>query len=137
MEGKFLVDSDFLIALYNERDSNHRRALTLIEHLASIGDAQLYFSVFVYGETTTILAQRVSQKTAHYFMDDIQKHGLSVITNVADIFLEAQNIFRKQQSKNVSFVDATNIALMRGTAFAGLLSFDQDYAKNGIRPFKG
>lgn len=136
MESKFLVDSDFLIALYNERDSNHRRALTLIEHLASIGDVRLYFSVFVYGETTTILAQRVSQKTAHYFMNDIQKHGFSVITSVDDIFLEAQNIFRKQQSKNVSFVDATNIAIMRGSAFAGLLSFDSGYTKNGIQLYR-
>jgi predicted nucleic acid-binding protein len=130
-----LVDSDFLIALYSADDRNHTRALHILEDISQWEDLELSLSLFVYSETVTVLSQRVSQKTAHFFMNDLEKQGATIIDDVERIFTEAQDIFRTQRSKNVSFVDATNIAFMRSGRCDLLLSFDRDYRKNGIEPY--
>lgn len=136
MAHNFLSDSDFFIALYSEHDTNHARSLNALEYISRFKEAVLSLSLFVYGETATVLAQRVSKKTASHFMDDLEEGRAIVITDIGAAFREAQEIFRKQKSKNVSFVDATNIALMRSGQFNGLLSFDSDYIKNGISLYK-
>lgn len=137
MAQNFLADSDFFIALYSEHDTNHKRALTILQRIAQLEEPRVSLSVFVYSETVTVLSQRVAKKTAEHFMDDLEEGGAVIITDIGDAFRAAQELFRKQFSKNVSFVDATNIALMRGGQFSTLLSFDRDYAKNGISLYKG
>lgn len=136
MAHSFLVDSDFFIALYSEHDTNHVRALSLLERISQLEKPALSLSLFVYSETATVLAQHVSKKTAEHFMDDLEEGGAVIITDMWDAFRAAQEIFRIQRSKNVSFVDAVNIALMRSASFVGLLSFDRDYAKNGIQLYQ-
>ncbi len=128
----FLADSDFFIALYSLSDTNHTHAVRILSSLAEFSSLQLFTSVFVYSETATILSQRVAQKTAHHFMEDITKQGVILMYPDEIILKAAQDCFKKQRSKNVSFVDAINITLMREYTFSGLLSFDQDYVKNGI-----
>ncbi|MBI4253209.1 type II toxin-antitoxin system VapC family toxin [Candidatus Uhrbacteria bacterium] len=135
MENEFLADADFLIALYSKNDTNHAKALKLLERVADFFRPRIVISMLVYGEVVTILSQRVAQKTAHHFMDDSEQQGITVMAITQEIFRFAQDIFRRQRSKNVSFVDATNIALMQNKSFMGLLSFDRDYLKNGIRLF--
>lgn len=127
-----LADADFLIALYSKDDTNHVRAAKILKDISQWEDLELSLSLFVYSETMTILSERVAQKTANHFMNDLETQGATIITDVETIFLEAQQIFRKKRFSNVSFVDATNIAFMRSNQFDLLLSFDRDYIKNGI-----
>lgn len=137
MESSFLVDSDFLIALYSVDDTNHSQAMRLLEGLNRFSSTKLFISLFVYGETVTVLSQRVAQKTAHFFMNDVEGQGVSFLFISQQQFRTAQTIFHAQHSKNVSFVDAVNITFMRENRFAGLISFDRDYRKNGIRLYTG
>lgn len=137
MAHNFFVDSDFFIALYSEHDTNHGRALAILDRISQLEKSVLSLSLFVYSETATVLCMRVSKKTAEHFMDDVEEGEAVIITDMGNAFREAQKIFRAQRSKNVSFVDATNIALMRSGRFDELLSFDRDYIKNGISLYAG
>ena len=137
MENSFLADSDFLIALYSKDDANHARALSLLEKISELPSIRFCISVLVYSEVVTVLSQRVAQKTAHFFMEDIELHGITFLYVAEESFRIAQDVFRKQRSKNTSFVDAVNIALMLIHNFTSLLSFDRDYMKNGISLFRG
>lgn len=137
MAQNFLADSDFFIALYSEDDTNHKRAFTILQRIAQFEEPCVSLSVFVYSETTTVLSQRVSKKMASNFISDLEDCGAVIITDIGEAFRAAQEIFRKQLSKNVSFVDATNIAFMRSGRFDELLSFDRDYIKNGISLYTG
>lgn len=137
MAQNFLADSDFFIALYSEDDTNHKRALTTLQRIAQFEEPCISLSVFVYSEITTVLSQRVSKKTASDFMSDIEDGGALIITDIGEAFRDAREIFQQQRSKNVSFVDATNVALMRSGRFDELLSFDHDYIKNGISLYTG
>lgn len=137
MQNSFLVDSDFLIALYNSSDTHHTRALRLLARLNRPSFVRLSLSLFVYGETATMLSQRVALKTAQFFMNDIERQGASFLFISEQQFRTAQTIFGAQHSAHISFVDAVNIMFMREDRFAGLISFDQDYKKNGIQLYTG
>jgi predicted nucleic acid-binding protein len=129
MARKILADSDFFIALYKKDDSNHKKAVSLLKTLPGV---ELLMSVFVYSEVATVLSQRVSQKTAHYFMDDIRTHGAEVIQSDSMLFEHAKQIFRGQISKNVSFTDVVNMALAQAQGIKEIVSFDTDYKRSGL-----
>lgn len=129
-----LADADFFIALYKKDDSNHKRALAVLEKIQERG-LDLALSVFVYGEITTVLSMRVSQSVARHFMNDTERAEITIIHPSERLFEESKKIFRSQRSKNVSFVDAANIALFRLGNFQAIVSFDTHYRKNGLLLF--
>lgn len=130
-----VADSDFLIALYKQDDANHQRALKLAEKIVRQKES-LVLSVFVYAETATMLTQKVSPKTGAHFIRDIESQRLPVLQSNRPWFERAKNIFSRQSSKNVSFVDATNIALVGLIGSSSIVSFDKDYQKNGVPLFR-
>jgi len=134
MAGEVLSDSDFFIALYKRDDTNHERALKLLEKLSEESWG-LALSVWAYSEVATVLSQRVGQAAARNFMSDMESSGARIIQTTDELFEKTQEVFKAQRSKNVSFTDAGNIALMRMVGFNSLVSFDEDYRKNGIQLF--
>jgi predicted nucleic acid-binding protein len=134
MAGELLADSDFFIALYKRDDTNHERALKLLEKVGEEGTG-LALSVWAYSEIATVLSQRVGQAAARNFMRDMESSGIRIIQTTAQLFEKTREVFKAQRSKNVSFTDAGNVALIRMEGFNSLVSFDKDYKKNGIRLF--
>lgn len=135
MESKeFLADSDFFIALYRLDDTNHKHAIGLLSRIEK-EHASLALSILAYSETATVLSQRVGQAVVRDFISDIEQAGVRIIHTTELILKKTKEVFRDQRSKNVSFTDAGNIALMRMEGFDGLISFDSDYRKNGVKIF--
>lgn len=134
MAGELLADSDFYIALYKRNDTNHERALKLLEKIGEEGSG-LALSVFVYSEIATVLSQRVGQAVARNFIKDIEQAGVRIIQTNELLFKKTRGVFQRQRSKNVSFTDAGNIALMNTGEFESLVSFDADYKKNDLHLF--
>ena len=134
MAGELLADSDFFIALYKRDDTNHKRALKLLEKIDEEGMG-LALSVLAYSEIATVLTQRVGQIVARNFMKDAENSGVRIIQTSIPLFEKAREIFRAQRSKNVSFTDASNIALVHMEGFDSIVSFDADYRKNGVQLF--
>jgi len=131
---KLLTDTDFLIALYKKDDTNHKKSIFLLEE---VGRQQwkLIVSIFSYAETVTILSQRISHRVAVNFIEDIDKAGINIIHSDEVVFKKAKDLFRKQLSKNVSFVDVLNMAFCKLSGYSQILSFDIDYKKNNIKRF--
>jgi predicted nucleic acid-binding protein len=133
-----LVDSDAFVALVKEDDANHARALDTIHRLKQ-EKAQLFTSNYVFSEAVTVISQRVTHEDALKFIQ-LLRSPLSpfVIKRVTEEVEElAIEIFERQTSKNTSFVDCTNMALMDYFRVDRVFSFDVAYRKNGyqlIRP---
>ena len=128
------VDSDAFVALTKQDDSNHGKAKQIFERLQ---DAPVTFvtSNYVFSEVSTVLGQRVSHASAIAFIQNMTSgDSIFQIGRVDEkIEGEAAQIFIGQTSKNVSFVDCTNIALIKGRGFDGIFSFDHGYKKNGVQ----
>lgn len=131
------VDSDAFVALAKKDDSNHERAKQIFLKLQ---DKPVTFvtSNYVFSEVVTILSQRVDHKTAVEYIGSMKSEDCMFIIERIDPETEeaAIEIFIEQTSKNVSFVDCTNIAFIREKHVDGIFSFDDDYKKNRIQPIE-
>lgn len=127
------VDSDGFVALSKEDDANHTKALKLLQK--AIGaDISFVTSNYVFSEVVTVLSQRLGHKAALEFIKEMKSpaSGYAIRWIDEDIEQEAISIFSKQTSKNVSFVDCTNMAIMKLYGIDVIFSFDDVYRKNGF-----
>lgn len=125
------VDSDAFVALTKEDDGNHEKARQILKLLLDTGTFFLT-SNYVFAETITVLSQRVSHKAALAFIKVAKPIFLVrwVDEEIENIAIE---IFKNQTSKNVSFVDCTNMAIMQKDRIDLIFSFDKIYRKKGFQ----
>lgn len=129
-----LVDSDVFVAFVKKNDFNHNQAKELFKKLK---DKKVVFvtSNYIFSEVVTVLSQRVNHKIAIAFIENIKSSRSFILTKWVDENLEelAIDIFKQQTSKNVSFVDCTNMALMDYYNVGAIFSFDSIYHKRGFK----
>lgn len=131
---KIFVDADAFIASIKTDDPNHEKAKKLFKRL-EIEPLVLITSNYVFSECITVLSQRINHPTAIEFINTMRTvDGPFVITRVDEVIEEsAIEIFKKQTSKNTSFVDCTNMALIKSDYADAIFSFDGVYVKNNIK----
>lgn len=129
-----LVDSDIFVAINKSDDFNHKKAEKLLESLLT---QQVCFITtnYIFSETITVLSQKVGQTAAVKFISDIKtpQSDFEVYWITPEVEEEAIEIFRKQTSKNTSFVDCTNMAALELNKWDFIFSFDSIYKKNGFK----
>lgn len=122
------ADASAIVSLYSLTDPNHSRAKAIMDNLTF---GQLITSNFVYAEIITILSQRVSKEKA-IFAGSYIKENFKFFRLTEEIEDLAWEIFKKQKSKNVSFIDCTTIALFKMGVFDKAFTFDSDFKTNKI-----
>ncbi len=129
-----LVDSDIFVAINKSDDTNHIKAKKLLENLLT---QQVYFVTtnYIFSETVTVLSQKVGHTTAVKFISEIKtpQSDFEVYWITPEMEEEAIEIFRKQTSKNTSFVDCANMAALQLNKWDFIFSFDSIYKKNGFK----
>lgn len=130
---RVFVDADAFVALASTKDSNHQQAIACLDKLAN-KPVVFVTSGYVFSEVVTVLSLRVSKTAAVKFIDTLQDptNQYTILRVDEDIEKAAMAIFKAQASKNVSFVDCTNIALVRAHQLDAIFSFDKIYRKNGL-----
>ncbi len=135
MSKKFIifVDADAFVAAVKQQDSTHIKAYKLFQQLEE-RSAILITSNYVFSETVTVLSQRVSHEAAVTYIENMKSHENLWIIEQVDEFIEEEaiEIFKKQTSKNTSFVDCTNMAFLKKLHADAIFSFDGIYRKNGF-----
>lgn len=127
------VDSDAFVAFIKQDDSNHKKAKRLFESLQA-KSLTFVTSNYVISEVITVLSQRVDHKTAIVFIDSMKSGDSDFLIEWINETVEekAIQLFREQTSKNISFVDCTNMALIKEKHMDAIFSFDHAYKKNSI-----
>ena len=126
---KVLIDADAFVGLIYKKDANHQVASRIIE---LIPDVQLITSSYAYGEAITVLSQKAGRAIALEFIKDTQDSS-TIIIDIDFVFRRrGEEVFKRQTSKNVSFTDCVNMAIMEEYGVSEVFSFDEDYRKNGF-----
>jgi len=82
----------------------------------------------------TVISQRIGHETAIQFIDTIMSNTSYIqILDGWSVKEKAIEIFKRQTSKNISFVDCTNMAFLDGGQFQSIFSFDWAYKQNGYK----
>lgn len=129
-----LVDTDVLVAGVKDDDAHHSRVKDIF-HALERRPVIFLTSNYVFSEALTVVSQRINHETAITLGKTIQSpqspFQMKWITE--ELAERAFKIFMQQTSKNVSFVDCTNMALLDYFKMDYIFSFDQAYITNGYR----
>ncbi|MBU1085404.1 MAG: PIN domain-containing protein [Candidatus Beckwithbacteria bacterium] len=127
---KLFIDADAFVGTYIPQDAHYQKCLKLILKIHQ-SKAVVYTSNTSFYEAVTVISQKAGKDKAKLFLKKSLK-GVKVI--YIDSFLEAkaQQIFSRQTSKNVSFFDCINMAIMEKLKIKYIFSFDLHYKKNGF-----
>jgi predicted nucleic acid-binding protein len=116
-----IFDSNVWIGLFNKNDSCHQQALRLFSEHQSIGIPE-----YVVLEVVTVLQLRASKLKADLFAKIIKStESVSVLCASDELFWTTLTIFQ-QQTKKLSFVDCTLIALSK---YYRVYTFDDELEK--------
>lgn len=122
------VDASAAVSYFSNQDPNYSKARVLAK---SFGGNKIITSNFVFAEIVTILSQKVG-KTIAIDAGNYISNNFSLIRTAEDTENISWEIFKKQKSKNVSFVDCTIFALYQQGVFDKVFTFDKDFKKNKI-----
>lgn len=129
-----LVDADILVAMIKRDDSNHLKSERVFN---SFENTKVSFIItnYVFSEAVTVISQKINHQTAIGFISNMKSTDsiISVKWITPEIEEDAIEIFKQQTSKNVSFIDCTNMALVKHENLDAIFSFDEIYKKNGYR----
>jgi predicted nucleic acid-binding protein len=129
------IDTDAFVAFVKADDTNHQRAKELFKALETMA-VEFCTSGYVFAEAVTVISQRISHETAVQFIDTLKSPDSTIqkLKDTSEVENTAILLFKEQTSKNVSFVDCTNMAFLRLNRMIGyIFSSDKVYKQNGFR----
>lgn len=129
-----LIDADAFVALSKKNDTNHFKAQKISKLLCKSG-VIFVTTNYVFSEVVTVLSQKVGHHESIKFIEDIksEKSDIQLIWINDELEKLAIEIFKKQTSKNISFVDCLNMAVLKKYKWNTIFSFDKNYEKNGFK----
>lgn len=118
------LDSNFLIAVFNTSDSNHKKAQQLSISMTKL-DTKLYISNYILLEVLTVLSQRVNREIAVEVGERLLNSENVELTHInEELNNRSLEIFKEIQTKNMSVVDCSILAVLNYVGIKQLLTFD-------------
>jgi predicted nucleic acid-binding protein len=123
-----LVDTNAWVSYYADDDPLHQQAVTIIT-ADFFNTYRLYLTNYVLLETITVLSMKAGLATAKHAATQLTHSSITLhqITPTND--QDALKILFSQTSKNLSFVDASILAILKSNSQITLFTFDTRLAK--------
>ena len=122
-----LLDTSFLIALKNIKDTHFTKAQELQQELLAKKYGPMFLSDYIFDEFVTFLRMRLKNQEQALLFGDLllQDKDISLIGVSKSDFQEAWGLFKLHQ--HLSFTDATSLILLKKYGFRYICSFDSDF----------
>lgn len=134
MEEVIILDTSFIVALHNARETHHEKALELMTGIDEGLMGNPLVPEFVLSEALTVMAARIDLKTAGLVGRHIMGSEEVEIVPCTAFMREALEIFAAQRSRRLSFTDATIVAISRSEGVPDVATFDRRLGRvRGIR----
>lgn len=125
-------DTDGLIAILHEEDTNHRKAVETITRLLDY-NAKTVFPLTTILETITTLIRKLNKPDlAAYVVEQITSKALAIENADTDMLNEALKVFNPKASKKKTIFDAMVVACARKLNTNIIFSTDDWYSKLGF-----
>ena len=123
------IDSNVLIAYFNERDKNHNLAIKIISNIDKGKYDKPVISDYIFSEIVTVtLLKKKEKKIAIEAGKEILKSKIKIIKVNKEIFNKAWQLFQEYDLK-MSFTDFTNLAILELLSINQIATFDRDFKK--------
>lgn len=129
MVHEIFIDANFFIALFNQEDSLHAKALEISQKMQE-NEYALYTSNYVLAECYAVIARKCGRNAVIDFKTYlIQSNALHIVWIHERDDQKIWGIFIREENSEISYVDASNLALMKLYLLASLLTFDKNLQK--------
>ncbi|ELY78758.1 type II toxin-antitoxin system VapC family toxin [Natrinema pallidum] len=128
-----LVDTGVFVAVQNERDEHHEAATNALKAALTGEFGALYTNDYVYDEAVTLTRLRTgSHREARTVGDRIAGRGpfpdrIKMLFVSDDRFEQTVRVFDRYDDHDLSFTDASLVALVENSDIDVVLSFDDDF----------
>lgn len=125
------IDTSVLVAFIVDKDTNHEKAVSLMEEIVDGEHGPAMTSKYVFDETVTVILVRsksldLAVRTGNSIMESMP------VIDVNNIIFEASwNRFRGQKSTRFSFTDCTILEVVENNQIDKLATFDKEFKGNG------
>jgi len=120
-----LIDASVFCAYANIDDVHHKKALKILEDIISEKYGKSIASDYVFDETVTVTLRKTNKKTAVNIGNFIINSEVLLIRIDYKVFQSAWEIF--DGTKELSFTDCANVALMQMFGVEYIATFDRDF----------
>ena len=127
---KVFIDTNVFVALKDDRDSTHQKAIILTNKFKNTY-ADFYTSSDVIGETLTVISQKLGKTQAIEFLKEIPFIAKEIFID-ENIHKAARKLYRRVKSKNISFIDCSSAVAMKRNKIKVIFSFDEDFKSLGV-----
>jgi len=125
-----VLDTSFLVAFYNSRDTHHEAAVKPMEAIINGSYGPAILPEYVFLELVTVLAARRDLATAIHVGDVLLSAKEIEPVACSDLFPAAFEVFRTQPpSAGLSFADAAIVAVARERGARHVASFDMGFTR--------
>jgi uncharacterized protein len=127
---QIFVDTSFVVALINERDQYHERALELADRY----DGQLLIVTdVVLLEIANALARGYKTEAVQVIEDLISSDDVEVVRLSSELFNQAFELYKTCQDKTWGLVDCISFIVMQSRNIRTALTFDQYFVQAGFQ----
>ncbi len=123
------LDTSVLVAYIVDRDSNHGKAVQLVDSIIAGRYGSAVTSDYVFDETVTVVLVRTKSLRSAITSGQLIKESIGVISVNDIIFENAWKLFKDQESTRFSFTDCTILALISANHIENLATFDKELDK--------
>ncbi len=124
-----LLDTSYLIALFDGRDELHARARAWSERVKE----PLLVTEYVLWETVNALSHPADRPKAHALVEHVRSEpGCEIVKASEELFEAGLALHRARPDKGWSLTDCTSFVVMRGRGLTRALAYDQDFEQAGF-----
>lgn len=127
---KTFVDTLFVVALTNQRDQYHTKA---VELSAKYGDKRLLVTDAVLLEIGNTLSARFRQQAIETIESFIDSDEVEVVRLNEFLFEQAFELYKKHADKTWGLVDCISFVVMREYDLTEALTCDKHFVQAGFR----
>lgn len=128
--GERFVETVYWLAVLNDRDQYHTRALALSDQL----DGPFVTTDAVLFEVGNALSKAPWRSLAVDFLANVERDPeLEIVRATADLFARAVSLFSARPDKTWGLTDCLSFTVMQDRGIREALTADQDFVQAGFR----
>jgi predicted nucleic acid-binding protein len=127
---KVLIDTVFVVALINQRDAYHAKAIQLADEYEG---KSLLITDVVLLEIGNALARNFKQQAIQAIDDFLSSSEVELVRLNPSIFEQAYSLYRQYQDKEWGLIDCVSFVVMRDAGVNSALTFDQHFVQAGFQ----
>ena len=129
MSNKIFIDTLFVVALINQRDEYHEKAIELSNIYEG---ASLITSDVVLLEIGNALARNFKKEAIQIIDDFLSSSDVEIVRITPLLFERAYSIYKQYYDKDWGLIDCVSFAIMKEKAVKKALTFDQHFIQAGF-----